>query len=151
MPYLGFVFGKSIAPIIKEFQIWLLPAILCFLGFKMVKLFFDTKHSKQEKNIISSKKTTQNNFFCWSIQELKVLIILAIATSIDAFGIGLGFIAIPQINIFLSSSIIGIITFSYCFWGVFIGHKFGTKIGSKAELIGGIVLILLGIKMFITS
>ncbi len=151
MPYLGFSLGKSIEPIIKGFQGWLMPSMLCFLGFKMLKLFYETRHSEQEKSLFPSKTNFHKKFFCWSMQELKVLFILSIATSIDAFAIGLSFISLPQqINIYFSVTAIGVITFIYCFCGVFIGHTFGTKLGSKAELIGGSILVLLGIKMFLT-
>lgn len=148
MPYTGFYLGTGIAPIIEDFQRWLLPIVLCFLGFKMVKHYFETKQPEQEKSFLSSYENGKQFFLGWSRQELKVLGVLSIATSIDAFGVGLSFISLPYINISFSVFLIGIITFMYCFCGVFIGHKFGTKLGSKAELVGGIILILLGIKMF---
>ena len=82
---------------------------------------------------------------------LKVIFIQAIATSIDALSVGF---TISDYNIFealICVGIVAIITFGICVAAVFIGKKFGTKLGKKAILIGGIILILIGIEIFITG
>ena len=76
------------------------------------------------------------------------MIILAIATSIDALAVGITF-AFMNVNILLSTFIIGVITFTLCLFGVTIGSKFGNKFNRKAELIGGVLLILIGSKILL--
>lgn len=88
----------------------------------------------------SSNKEIDDNF------DFKTMFILAIATSIDALAIGITF-AFLSVNIFKSIIIIGIITFILSFIGVLIGNKFGNKYSNVAELVGGIILILMGIKI----
>ena len=78
--------------------------------------------------------------------DFKTMFILAIATSIDALAVGITF-AFLSVNIFKSVILIGIITFILSFIGVLIGNKFGNKYGNIAELMGGIILILMGIKI----
>ena len=78
----------------------------------------------------------------------KVMVILAIATSIDALAVGITF-AFLQVNLLLAVSIIGIITFILCVIGTKIGNNFGNKFENKAEILGGIVLILIGVKILL--
>ena len=73
---------------------------------------------------------------------------MAIATSIDALAVGITF-AFLRVNILLSSSLIGIITFAISFAGVIIGHVFGSKLKSRAELAGGLILVLIGVKILL--
>lgn len=80
--------------------------------------------------------------------NMKNMIILAIATSIDALAIGVTF-AFYQINILKTIFLIGIITFTLSIIGVIIGNKFGDKFENKAEMIGGIVLIIIGLKILL--
>ena len=79
---------------------------------------------------------------------MKTMLLLAIATSIDALAIGVTF-AFFEVNLWLSISIIGIITFVLSFLGVVIGNKFGDKFQNRAELAGGIVLIIIGLKILL--
>ena len=76
------------------------------------------------------------------------MILLAIATSIDALAIGVTF-AFLKVNLFLAISLIAIITFVISLGGVLIGNKFGDKLQNKAELIGGVVLIIIGLKILL--
>jgi putative Mn2+ efflux pump MntP len=76
------------------------------------------------------------------------MFLLAIATSIDALAVGVTF-AFFEVNLLLSISIIGIITFVLSFLGVIIGNKFGDKFQNRAELAGGIVLIIIGLKILL--
>ena len=80
--------------------------------------------------------------------DVKTMLLLAIATSIDALAVGVTF-AFFEVNLLLSISIIGIITFVLSFLGVIIGNKFGDKFQNRAELAGGIVLIIIGLKILL--
>jgi putative Mn2+ efflux pump MntP len=80
--------------------------------------------------------------------DLKELFVLAIATSIDALAVGVIFAA-QKTNLILSVSVIAAITFVVCLAGVVIGNRFGSKYQKKAELAGGIVLVIIGIKLLI--
>jgi len=80
--------------------------------------------------------------------DFKTMLILAIATSIDALAVGITF-AFLEVNLLLSFSLIGIITFVICVIGVKVGNRFGCKYESKAEFIGGLILILIGLKILL--
>ena len=77
------------------------------------------------------------------------VLVMAIATSIDALAIGISFGILPDVNITAAISLIGIVTFVLCMVGVKVGNVFGAKYKSKAELAGGIILILLGTKILL--
>ena len=76
------------------------------------------------------------------------MIVLAVATSIDALAVGVTF-AFFEVNLILAVTIIGVITFALSISGVFIGNRFGDKLEDKAELAGGIILILIGLKILL--
>ena len=80
--------------------------------------------------------------------SLKNLLILGIATSLDAFAVGLSF-AFLKVNMFLSLSLIGLVTFLMCFIGPYLGNYFGSKISNKPQVVGGIILIIIGFKILI--
>ena len=77
------------------------------------------------------------------------MLVMAIATSIDALAVGISFGVLPDVNITAAVSLIGIITLALCMVGVKIGNVFGAKYKSKAEFAGGIILVLLGTKILI--
>lgn len=134
MPIIGWLLGSGFQNIIREFDHWIAFVLLAFIGGKMV---LESLHDNQETNC---KKE--------SILDVKELFVLAIATSIDALATGITF-AFLQVNIVMSALLIGVITYVICFFGVIIGNKFGAKYKSKAEIAGGIVLILLGLKILL--
>ena len=80
--------------------------------------------------------------------SFKIMIVLAIATSIDALAIGITF-AFLNVNLVLAISLIGIITFILSVFGTKIGNRFGDKYEKKAEFLGGVILVLLGIKILL--
>ena len=86
---------------------------------------------------------------CGERLNIKELTVMAIATSIDALAVGITFALYPDVNIVSAISVIGIVTFVICSGGVFIGHKFGAKFKSKAEFLGGVVLVIIGLKLLI--
>jgi putative Mn2+ efflux pump MntP len=135
MPLIGWLLGSQFVQYISKFDHWIAFALLAFIGVKMAIESF--KHEEEECCKCESKL------------DLKELVVLAIATSIDALAVGITFALYPDINILSSISIIGIVTFIICAGGVVIGHKFGAKFKSKAELLGGIVLVIIGLKLLI--
>lgn len=135
MPLIGWLLGSQFVQYISKFDHWIAFALLAFIGVKMAIESF--KHEEEECCKCDSKL------------DLKELVVLAIATSIDALAVGITFALYPDINILPSISIIGIVTFIICACGVVIGHKFGAKFKSKAELLGGIVLVIIGLKLLI--
>ena len=133
MPVLGWLAGLSFRDLIEQFDYWVAFILLAFIGIKMIYESFDDEEEEG------------TNF-----RSLSVLFTLAIATSIDALAVGLGFSMI-EIPILSSALIIGVITFILCFFGVYLGDKFGDVFEKKAELVGGIVLILIGFKILIEN
>ncbi len=131
MPILGWLVGMKFESYIKEFDHWIAFILLSILGIKMI--------------IETFKKTddeVKNHF------DLKELFVLAIATSIDALAVGIT-LAFLDINIFLASLTIGLVTFVLCVIGVLIGKFVRGKLNNKAELLGGIILILIGTKILL--
>jgi len=132
MPLIGYLTGTLFAEKIQEFEHWVAFGLLAIIGANMIKESF----SKEEE------KHDDNKF------KFINMLLLAIATSIDALAVGVTF-AFFKINIYAAIAIIGVTTFCISICGVKIGNIFGIKFKSKAELIGGIVLVALGIKILL--
>lgn len=130
MPLIGYFLGSFFAEMIEKYDHWVAFVLLAIIGGNMIKESF----GKDEK-VDSS-------------MDVKSMLLLAIATSIDALAVGVTF-AFLQVQIVPAVSFIGVITFIFSAVGVKIGSLFGTKYKSKAELFGGIVLVLIGIKILI--
>ncbi len=130
MPLIGYFLGSFFAEMIKKYDHWVAFVLLAIIGGNMIKESF----GKDEK-VDSS-------------MDVKSMLLLAIATSIDALAVGVTF-AFLQVQIVPAVSFIGVITFIFSAVGVKIGSLFGTKYKSKAELFGGIVLVLIGIKILL--
>ncbi len=129
MPLIGYVLGIQFSQSITNFDHWIAFILLSYIGINMIK------ESKEDE--------TQNQSF-----SFKTMLPLAIASSIDALAIGITF-AFLNVNIINAVIFIGITTFIFSFFGVKIGNVFGSKYKSKAELCGGIILILMGVKILI--
>ena len=134
MPTIGFFCAKLFETYVHNFAHWIAFGLLCFLGINMIKEAME----EEEKS---------NSDIC-----CKEMFILAIATSIDAMAAGVSFemeqAATGQdFNIFLAVTFIGILTFALSALGTKLGSIVGTKYNRKAEITGGIVLILLGVKI----
>lgn len=134
MPIIGWLLGKRFETYITAFDHWITFALLLIIGGKMVLESFKKDNDEDEK---------LNDKF-----DFKEILVLAIATSIDALAIGITF-AFLKVNIILASSLIGIITFTLSMIGVFIGRLVGGKFKNKAELLGGIILMLIGTKILL--
>lgn len=130
MPLIGYFLGSFFAEMIEKYDHWVAFVLLAIIGGNMIKESFD----KDEK-VDSS-------------MDVKSMLLLAIATSIDALAVGVTF-AFLQVQIVPAVSFIGVITFIFSAVGVKIGSLFGTKYKTKAELFGGIVLVLIGIKILL--
>lgn len=130
MPLIGYFLGSFFAKMIEKYDHWVAFVLLAIIGGNMIKESF----CKDEK-VDSS-------------MDVKSMLLLAIATSIDALAVGVTF-AFLQVQIVPAVSFIGVITFIFSAVGVKIGSLFGTKYKSKAELFGGIVLVLIGIKILL--
>lgn len=140
MPLIGYLVGNSFVKYIEKFIPFIALALLFFLGIKMIIDFVKERKEKKNECECDNKKLT-----------FKVLIVQAIATSIDALSTGLAFSDYNIYDALIVVSLIAIITFILCVIGVFIGKKFGTLISCYATLIGGIILILIGLEIFITG
>ena len=132
MPLTGFFAGTFFADKIQSLDHWVAFALLAIIGGKMIWESF----SKE------GKKANENPF------QFTKMLLLAIATSIDALAVGITF-AFFKINIFMAIIITGLTTFCISIAGVKVGNIFGTKFKSKAEFIGGAVLVILGFKILI--
>jgi len=129
MPILGWLLGIGFKDYIEKYDHWIAFVLLGFIGAKMLKESMD-----DDCEYISDP--LQN----------KVLFMLAIATSIDAMAVGVSF-AFLKASILSSSLIIGAITCVICFGGVYLGNRCGCVFKKKAEIAGGVVLMLIGFKI----
>ena len=140
MPQLGWILGFSFKDYIEAIDHWIAFIVLGFIGFNMIKGFFEER--KEEKSELEISATTNE-----SDVSNKEIIMLAIATSIDALAVGISF-AFLNVNIVPAASLICIITFLVCLIGVFVGNKVGDIFHGYAELVGGVILILIGFSIF---
>ena len=130
MPLLGYFLGSRFKDYIVSVDHWIAFILLAIIGISMIK---ESRESDEEIN---------DSF------DFKTMLVLAIATSIDALAIGVTF-AFLSVNIVPAVSFIGVITFTLSVIGIKIGNVFGSKFKSKAELAGGFILIIMGIKILI--
>ncbi|MBR3864017.1 MAG: manganese efflux pump [Clostridia bacterium] len=136
MPLIGWFLGKQFESYITSFDHWIAFVLLAFIGIKMI--------------IEALKKDDGEECDCCETSfKIGELAIMAIATSIDALAVGITFGLLPNVNILSGVSIIGITTFTLCIGGTFIGYKFGSALKNKAEIAGGIVLVLIGLKILL--
>ena len=131
MPLIGYILGVNFREYIVSVDHWIAFILLGIIGGNMIKDSFSKECDNFDDNV---------NF--------KTMIVLAIATSIDALAVGITF-AFLKVNLILAISLIGIITFILSVVGTKVGNRFGDKYEKKAELVGGIILILLGTKILL--
>lgn len=138
MPLIGFMLGEKLEYYVFAVNHFIALAVLSFIGGRMI---FEAVNKNDDENI---------NFFEEKL-SVKELIILSIATSLDALALGVTFaiVGMDSAYILFSVALIGIITLLLSFIGVVAGHKLGIKFKKKAEIFGGIVLILIGIKILL--
>lgn len=131
MPILGYSLGIYFEELVTKIDHWIAFCFLGFIGINMIKESF----SKENRNINDSI-------------DLKSMIVLALATSIDAMAVGITF-AFLNVNIVFSSIIIGSVTLLISVIGVKIGKKFGNRFEQKSEILGGVILIIIGLKILL--
>lgn len=131
MPFLGYLLGAQFKNSLAAIDHWIAFVLLVFIGANMIKEAFGGEEGEADASL-----------------GFKTMLLLAVATSIDALAAGVTF-AFLEVNIVAAVSFIGMITFLLSMAGVWVGSIFGTKYQSKAELAGGLVLILLGIKILL--
>lgn len=132
MTVLGYFVGAQFADVVCNYDHWIAFILLGLLGIEMLK----DARSKEEKQIRDD-------------YSFKTMLIMAIATSIDALAVGVS-LAFAEVNIWTVTALIGIITLLLSMAGLKIGSIFGNRYKSSAEIIGGIVLIFMGVKILIT-
>lgn len=135
MPFVGWALGSQFEKYIESVDHWIAFVLLAFIGGKMV--YESIKGGDDDDGSPDGEKL-----------DIKELFILAIATSIDALAVGITF-AFLKVSIVPSIIIIGLTTFIISVGGVVIGNKFGSKYKSKAEIAGGIILVLIGLKILL--
>lgn len=138
MPLIGYILGKGAETYITPIDHWIIFIILGGIGMKMI---YEAIQREREANCGIIKE--QNESF-----SIKELMILSVATSIDALAAGITF-AFLNVNIWKIIVFIGVTTFICSVFGVMIGNKFGSKFQSKAEIAGGLALIGIGIKILL--
>lgn len=131
MPVIGYFLGVTFQELVVAIDHWIAFILLGIIGINMIKEAFS--------------KDTEN---CNDNVDFKTMIVLAIATSIDALAVGITF-AFLQANLWISVLMIGCIAFVLSIIGVKIGNKFGDKYEAKAELAGGVILVLMGLKILL--
>lgn len=137
MPTVGFFLGALFADAIEAFDHWVAFALLAIIGINMLKEALEKKGESgdnPEKDADLSVKT---------------MFLMAVATSIDALAVGISLAMVGSVNIWLAAAFIGICTCLLSALGVKIGNVFGSRYEKKAELAGGVILILLGVKILL--
>ena len=134
MPLTGYFLGSQFSGYIEQFDHWIAFGLLVFIGGQMIY------ESLKEKDEVETEGDQL---------DIGQLFLMAIATSIDALAIGVTFALLPGVNIWTSIALIGCTTFMISFAGVGIGFRFGNKYEKKAQIVGGVILIVLGIKILL--
>ena len=133
MPLIGFFLGTLFAEAIEAFDHWVAFGLLAVIGINMLKEAFE----KEEEGC------------CGCDLSFKTMLVMAIATSIDALAVGISLAMAGNVNIWLSVLLIGLTTFIFSGLGVKIGNVFGSRFEKKAQIAGGCILILLGLKILL--
>lgn len=128
MPLLGYLLGFRFEHLIKEIDHWIAFVLLAVIGINMIRESF-------------GEAEEHNDDF-----GVKTMLVLAVATSIDALAVGIGF-AFLDVNILSAASAIAAITFCMSAAGTWVGHRFGERFKSRAEFAGGLILVAMGLKI----
>ncbi|MCI5586616.1 MAG: manganese efflux pump MntP family protein [Lachnospiraceae bacterium] len=137
MPLIGYALGTRFAKYIESFDHWVAFGLLAFIGGQMIY------------EAVKGEEDDEDSDDDGDSLDIKQLFILAIATSIDALAVGITFALLDGMSIWFSVAMIGVVTFIISFFGVIIGNRFGNKYERKAELAGGVILVLIGLKILL--
>lgn len=131
MPVAGYLLGSAFASFVKAWDHWISFILLAYIGINMIKEAFESKEESKDKGF-----------------AIRIMFLLAVATSIDALAVGVS-LAFLNASILSSAMVIGFTTFLFSAVGVYIGNLFGNRYRKTAECIGGVILIVIGIKILI--
>lgn len=131
MPLIGYFLGSTFSSYVDSFDHYIAFIILLYLGYNMIKEGVEDNIEEEVQNL-----------------KTKTLIVLSIATSIDALAVGITF-SFQEINIWYAVSVITLITFALCIIAIYIGKRLGGYLENKAEFLGGAILIFLGFKILL--
>ena len=134
MPALGYFLGTLFAGVIEAFDHWVAFGLLAIIGINMLKEAFSKCSDCESHDADLSART---------------MLVMAIATSIDALAVGISLAMAGDVNIVTAVLLIGVITFALSALGVKIGNVFGSRFEKKAQIAGGCILILLGLKILL--
>ncbi len=137
MPFLGWLLGSQFADKIQSFDHWIAFILLLMIGLNMLREAFGTEDEGGDSCATGAL-----------LHRLWKLLLLAIATSIDALAVGVTF-AFLDVRIEPAVALIGVITFVISFGGVVVGNFFGARYKKGAEIVGGVILVLLGVKILL--
>ena len=132
MPLIGFLLGSLLAEAIEAIDHWVAFILLGIIGINMLKEAFSKEEEEHDADL-----------------SAKAMFVMAVATSIDALAVGISLAMAGDVNIILAVTLIGVITFALSAMGVKIGNIFGSRFEKKAQMAGGIILILLGTKILL--
>lgn len=131
MPLVGYFVGLGFADLVADIDHWIAFVLLGFIGGKMIKEAFAKDDEEHTPDF-----------------SFKTMLVLAVATSIDALAVGVSF-AFLRVDIWTSILVIGLMTGAFSALGVLLGHVFGARFKSKAEFVGGLILVCIGIKILL--
>ncbi len=132
MPLAGFFLGTLFAGAIEAFDHWVACGLLAIIGINMLKEAFSKEEEAHDADL-----------------SVKAMFIMAVATSIDALAVGISLAMAGNVNIVAAVALIGVTTFALSAAGVKIGNVFGSRFEKKAQVAGGLILILLGLKILL--
>ncbi len=132
MPLIGYFLGTLFAEAIEAFDHWVAFGLLAIIGINMLKEALSKKEEEADADL-----------------SFKTMLLMAVATSIDALAVGISLAMAGEVNIFVAVILIGAVTFALSVAGVKLGNLFGCRFEKKAQAAGGIILILLGLKILL--
>ncbi len=133
MPILGYYAASLFADLIRDVDHWIALILLLFLGGKM---------------IVEAVRAAKEPTDCAVVLSTRTLLLQALATSIDALAVGISF-AMLSVNVYLASGTIALTTFALCVLAMLLARFVGEKLGRRAGIVGGVILIAIGIKIFL--
>ncbi len=132
MPTTGYLLGSAFESYITAFDHWIAFVLLSVIGVNMIRESFSDEEDEADASF-----------------SFKTMLLLAVATSIDALAVGITFALLPDVNIFAAVPLIGATTFTISMAGLHVGRIFGNRYEKKAQIAGGVILILIGVKILL--
>ncbi|MBQ8321607.1 MAG: manganese efflux pump [Clostridia bacterium] len=143
MPLIGWFLVHNAAKMFSEFEKFIPWIALLLLGYIGGKMLFD--------GVIELKNPTEDDCECRKKLGITTLIVQGIATSIDALSVGFTIANYDTMMALVTAFIIALVTFVICYFGIILGKTFGTALKGKSAIFGGVILIVIGIEIFVTS